>query len=139
APWRVQHSARSEAPQQMAVSVENVDKAIAPARHVVMLSRILHCVSDKKIAVDVLDAEGRKPSRNLRIRKGAIDLSRCRRPEAGRPIGCEHVDRSGPKVRGKEKDAVNVGTENQTFVDRAWRVVDGEDRLIRRGQTTRPS
>src|SRR5262249_17323047 len=123
----------------MPVSVENVDKAIAPARHVVMLSRILHCVSDKEIAVDVLDAEGRKPSRNLWISKIAVNLSRCRRSEAGRPIGGEYVDRSGPKVRRKEKDAVWIGSENQTFVDRACRVIDGEDRLISRGQTARPS
>ena len=123
----------------MTVSVENVDKAMAPARHVVMLVRILHCVSDKEIAVDVLDAEGRKPSRNLRIRKVAVDLSRGRSPEAGRPIGGEYVDRSGAKVRRKEKDAVSVGAENETFVNRACRVVDGEDRLIRRGQTARPS
>jgi hypothetical protein len=59
----------------MAVGVENVDKAMAPTRHVVMLCRILHCVRDKEIAVDVLDAEGREPSRNLRIRKGALDLN----------------------------------------------------------------
>ena len=104
----------------MAVSIENVDKAMAPARHVVMLCRILQRISDKEIAVDVLDAEGRKPSWNLWIRKITVNLSRCRRPEAGGAIRGEYVDRSGPKVRRKEKDAVNVGAENQTFVDRAW-------------------
>ena len=46
----------------MAVGVENVDEAIARARHVIMLRRILQGVSDKEVAVDVLDAEGREPS-----------------------------------------------------------------------------
>src|SRR5215470_5565136 len=123
----------------MAVGVEDVDKAIAPPRDVVVLCRILQCVRDKEIAVDVLDAEGREPSLNVRICEGTIDLTRFRRPEAGRPISGKYVDRSGAEVRRKEKDAVNVGAENQTFVDRAWRVVDGEDRLVRWGQTARPS
>src|SRR4030095_8975271 len=98
APWRVQRSARREAPQQMALGVENIDKALARTRHIVMPGRILHGVRDKEVAVNVLDAEGRDPSRYIRIRKAAVDLRRCRRPEAGRPIGGERVDRSGPDV-----------------------------------------
>src|SRR5262249_2863943 len=67
APWRVQRAARREAPQQMAVGVENVDKAIARARHVVMLELILQRVGDEEITVDVLDTEGREPIRNVRV------------------------------------------------------------------------
>src|SRR5262249_28775163 len=74
----------------------------------------------------------------VRVRKVAFDLGRCRGPEAGRPIGGEHVDRSGPEVGRKEKDPVNIGAERQTFVDRVRRVVDGENRLITRGQPARP-
>jgi hypothetical protein len=102
-----------------------------------MLCRILHCKDfGRDRQVDVLDAEGRKPSWNLQIRKVAVDLSRCRRPEAGRPIGANTSIVPAPKFVAKRKTP-SVGAENQTFADRACRVVDGEDRLIRRG-TARP-
>jgi hypothetical protein len=45
-----------------------------------MHSLILQGVGDEEIAVDVLDAEGREPSRNLRIRKGAVDLAKRKTP-----------------------------------------------------------
>src|SRR5262245_55158816 len=110
----------------MAVSVENVDKTIARTRHIVVFLRILFGIGDEEVTVNVLDTEGREPSRNVRICKAAVDLRRGRRPEAGRAIRGEYVDRSGPEVGRKEKDAVHVGAEHQTFIDRVRRVVDGE-------------
>src|SRR5262249_1476108 len=73
-PGGVQHSTRREAPQQMAGGVEDVDKAIAQPRHVIMLVRILQRIRDEEIAVDVLDAEGREPIGNGGIGKVAVDL-----------------------------------------------------------------
>jgi len=123
----------------MTVGVENVDKAIARARHIVVFFLVLLCIGDKEITVDVLDAERGEPNCNVRIREVAVDLLRRRRPEAGSAIGGEHIDRRGPEVRRKEKSAVNVGAENQTFVNRARRVIDGEDGLIKRSETASPS
>src|SRR5215472_6955264 len=57
-PRRIERPAAGEAPQQMAVGVEHVDKAIARACHVVTFVRLfLLCIGDEEIAVDVLDAE----------------------------------------------------------------------------------
>src|SRR6266851_1504363 len=123
----------------MTVGVENVDKAIARARHVVVFFLILFCIGYKEIAINVLDAERRETGRNVRIGEVAVDLLSRRRPEAGRPVGGEHVNRSGPKVRSKKKDAVNVGAENKALVNRVRRVVDGKDCLISRGKTAAPS
>ena len=139
APWRIQPPTAGEAPQQMTVGVENVDKAIARARHIVVFFPVLLCIGDKEITVDVLDAERGEPNWNVRIREVAVDLLRRRRPEAGSAIGGEHIDRRGPEVRRKEKGAVNAGAENQTFVNRARRVIDGEDGLIKRSETASPS
>src|SRR5215471_1978582 len=139
APWRIQPPTAGEAPQQMTVGVENVDKAIARARHIVVFFLVLLCIGDKEITVDVLDAERGEPNWNVRIREVAADLLRRRRPEAGSAIGGEHIDRRGPEVRRKEKGAVNAGAENQTFVNRARRVIDGEDGLIKRSETASPS
>src|SRR5215467_14332693 len=67
----------------MTVGVENVDKAIARARHIVVFFPVLLCIGDKEITVDVLDAERGEPNCNVRIREVAVDLLRRRRPEAG--------------------------------------------------------
>jgi len=58
----------------MAIGVERIDKAVAPARHVVMLLRVLYGIGHKEVAIDVLDAERREARRDARpssrVKKG---------------------------------------------------------------------
>jgi hypothetical protein len=44
------------------MGIENVDKPVAWAGHVVVLFVVLFCEGDKQFAVDVLNSEGAKPA-----------------------------------------------------------------------------
>src|SRR5215471_4519539 len=96
-------------------------------------------VGIENIAVDVLDAEWRETGRNAWIGEVTVGGYRDVHTIAVVRSGAEHVDGPRAEVRGKEKDTVNIGAKNETLVNRARRVIDGEDRLIRRGQTAGPS
>src|SRR5580692_1146042 len=58
APRRIERPAADQASQQMAISIEHVDKAVALAWHVVVLLRVLHRVRHEEIATDIRYAEG---------------------------------------------------------------------------------
>src|SRR5215470_6350997 len=99
----------------MPVGIENIDKAIARARHVVVFFIILLGVGDKEITIDVLDAEWRETGRNVRIGEVTVSGYRDVHTIAAVRSGAEHVDGPGAEVRGKEKDTVNIGAKNQTL------------------------
>ena len=103
----------------MAIGVKNIDKAITCACHVVMLCRVLLGVGHEEIAVDVLDAEGRKTARNIRIHEAAISGYWDVHTIAAGGGGAEHVDSSGIEVSCEEKDALGVGAEDEALVNRA--------------------
>src|SRR5258705_1680259 len=123
----------------MTVGVKHIDKPIARTGNVIVFCRILLRIGDKKIAVDVLDAEWRIASWNFWVGKVSVDLLRRCRSEAGRAVPGKHVDRPGAEVGSIEKDAVDLGAENEAFVNRARRVVDREDCLIQWGEAAGPS
>ena len=75
APGRVQRAARGKAPEQMAVGVEDIDKAVALTGDIVMLCRVL--LGNKQLAIDILDAECGKAARDIRIRKASVGGLRC--------------------------------------------------------------
>ena len=101
-PWRIQPPTAGEAPQQMTVGVENVDKAIARARHIVVFFPVLLCIGDKEITV-VLDTERGEPNWNVRIREVAVDLLRRRRPEAAVPLAANTSIVAARKFAAKRK------------------------------------
>jgi hypothetical protein len=74
APWRIQRPAASEAPQQITVGIENVDKAISGTGDVVVLRGVLLGVRDEETAVDILDAERRITVRNFQVGEVPFDL-----------------------------------------------------------------
>src|SRR6266446_9559660 len=123
----------------MTVGAEHIDKAVARTGHVIVFFRILLRIGDEEIAIDVLDAEWRIASWNFRVGEVAVDLLRRCGSEAGRAVPSEHVDRPGAEVGSIEEDAVDVRAENEAFVNRARRVVDREDCLIRWGEAAGPS
>ncbi len=70
---RIQRSAAGETPQQISIGIEDVDKAVARTSYVVMLCRVLLGVGDEEIAIDVLNAEGRKTGRDVRVSEVTVD------------------------------------------------------------------
>jgi hypothetical protein len=86
----------------MTVGVENVDKAIARARHIVVFFPVLLCIGDKEITV-VLDTERGEPNWNVRIREVAVDLLRRRRPEAAVPLAANTSIVAARKFAAKRK------------------------------------
>src|SRR5271167_2196014 len=97
----------------MSVGVENIDKAVARPRHVVMLFPVLFRIGDEEIAVDILNAERRKAGRDARILEASI--GGCRhvkaRLAAGRGGG-KHVNRPAAEVGGEEEDASDVDPDS---------------------------
>src|ERR1700733_8982620 len=57
APRRIERPTTDEAPQQVAISIEHVDKPVSLAWHVVVLLRVLHRVRHEEIAIDIRYAE----------------------------------------------------------------------------------
>src|SRR6516164_8755184 len=103
----------------MTVGVENIDKAITCAWHVVMLCRVLLGVGDEEIAVNVLDAEGCKTARNIWIHKAATGGYCGIHTIAAGSGGAEDVDGSGKEVSCEEEDALGVRAEDEALVNRA--------------------
>src|SRR5262249_38762373 len=64
-PRRIQWSAAREALEQISIGVVDVDEAIARTSYVVVLFRVLEGIGDEEIAVDVLDPERGKTSREI--------------------------------------------------------------------------
>src|ERR1700726_2774829 len=65
APRRVQRAMRGKAPDQMAVGIEDIDKAVALTGDIDILCRVLLGVGHKQIAIDILDAERGKAGRDV--------------------------------------------------------------------------
>src|SRR5580704_15734790 len=93
-----------------------------------MLLRVLLRIADKKIAIDILDAERCKAWRDVRIGEAAFDfLTRCW-SKASRTIRGKNVNLSRIKVGRKEKYTPWIGPEDEAFVHRAASgIVDGDD------------
>src|SRR4029077_11846420 len=118
APGRVQRATRGKPLKQMAVGVEDIDKAVALTGDIDIFCRVLLGVGHKQIAVDILDAEWGKAGRDVRIREAAVGCRGCEQAARSgwRP---EHVDRPGAEVGGEKKRSVDVDAESETLVDGA--------------------
>src|SRR6516162_1389405 len=129
APRRIEWPAAGEAPQQVAVGIEDVDKTMAGTLNVVMLFRVLQRVSDEEIAVDTLNAERRIAGRYIRIDESPIG---CREGKlAVGAVGAEHIDRPGIKVGRKEEKAVDVDAVSKALIDSAaCGIVEGDYRIV---------
>src|SRR5437868_1068845 len=124
----------------MAVGVEDVDKAIAGTRHVVMLCRVLLRIGDKQTAVDVLDAKRCVVGGDIRILETTVGGYWNVVPiGASSGSGAEHVNCSGAEVSRKKEDALCIHAKHEALVNGIRRVVDRENGLIRRGQPAGPS
>ena len=77
APGRVQRATRGKVPDQMAVGVEDIDKAVALTGDIGIPCRVLLGVGHKEIAIDILDAEWGKAVRDFRIRKASVGRRGC--------------------------------------------------------------
>src|SRR5207245_11567824 len=76
-PGRVEPAVQNEALDQISAGVEDVDKPMGRARHVVVMGRVLQSIGDIEVATNVLDAEGsvtlvwqRASVRQLRVGEG---------------------------------------------------------------------
>ena len=65
-------------PDQMAVGVEDIDKAVALTGDIDIFRRVLLGIGHKQIAVDALDAEWSKAVRDIRIRKASVGRRGCK-------------------------------------------------------------
>src|SRR6516165_4018268 len=112
----------------MAVGIEDVDKAVAWTRHVVVLCRVLFRIGDEEIAIDGLDAERRIAGRDIRIDEPPIGCREGKLPVGA--VGTEHIDRSGIKVGREEEKAVDVDAVSKALVDSAaCGIVEGDYRI----------
>src|ERR1700683_5321509 len=88
---------------------------------------------------------GAYPARNVRIGEAAVggyrDIKASGVAGGG---GGVHFNGSGAEIGGEEEDAIDVGADGETLVDgaqrgvRCYSIVDGEDRIVRRGEASGP-
>src|ERR1700730_6370884 len=72
-PRRMERPAAGEASQQMAVGVEDIDKAVTRTGYIVMLFCILLGIADEQIAIDILNAEWCIAGGDIWIRESVVD------------------------------------------------------------------
>src|SRR5207244_5091206 len=98
APWRIELAAARDAPEQLAVGVEHVDESEAPTGDVVLALAVLLGERHEDPPADRLDAERRKPLRDLAIdeRPGRVHVVE---------LVVEDVDAAVVEVRGKQPTA----------------------------------
>src|SRR5215831_1346995 len=113
---------------------------MASTRNVVLFLRILLCITDEQITIDILNPKRSKTGGYFRIGEAP---NRCHRyiMSIRAPSGrrAEHIDRSAAKVRRKKKHTLCVGPKDKALVDSARRVVDREDGLVSGSQSPGPS
>src|SRR5207237_10622981 len=103
--------------QQMAVGIEDIHKATAWPRHVVVFLSVLFRVGHEQVAIDVRDAEGRVAGGDIGIGETAVrSRGREQAVRAGRP---EYIDRPSAEVGRVQEPSPGAQTEHQTLVDGA--------------------
>jgi hypothetical protein len=103
-------AAGCEAAQEIAIRVEDIDKAAADPCDIVMLLRVLPGVGNEKSPTDILYAERRETGRKIRIRERAGQND-------GGEVLVEHIDRTCSKICRKEEVAGRIGADRQPFID----------------------
>src|ERR1700704_7101267 len=126
----------------MAVGIENIHKAMAWPRHVVVFRSVLLRVRHEQLAIVVRDAKRRVAGRDTGIGEAAVRGRRREQPvRAGRP---EYIDRPGAEVGRVQEPSLGTQPEHETLVDGAvpgggrGRVVDRDDRMGGWVQTSGP-
>src|SRR5215831_4262561 len=102
-----------------------------------MLFRILLCIADEQIAIDILDAKRRIAGRDVGIGESAADYIGGRQKFVARgTVGGQNVDSSVVKVRSEKKYAFGIGANHKAFID-GGRRSECKDRVVggqRRGE-----
>ena len=93
----------------MPIGVEDIDKAVAWTRYIVVLGCILLRKCDVEVASDVLDTERCITLRKTVIGEGAYEFK----------IRVEHLDGSEAEIGGKDERSRGIAANSQSFVDRA--------------------
>src|SRR5439155_9405750 len=107
----VELAARSDAPNEVAAGIEDVDEAVALARYVITLVSVLLRIRHIELVTQVLDIEGSKIVGDVRVREGTGEAG-------GFKVLVEHVDAAGMEIGGVEKAAGGGSAQGQPFVDR---------------------
>ena len=109
-PGRVEFVARSDAPNEVALGIEDSDEAVALARYIIALGGVLFGIGDIELTVQILDVEGRKPVGDVRVREGTGEAGRSK-------VLVEHIDGASMEIGGVEKVARGSAADGQPFVD----------------------
>ena len=80
-----------------------------------MLGQVLEGVGHEQVAIDVLNAKGRKTGWEIRVSEITADLGIGCWPEAALTIGSEDIDRTASEISSKQEHTVDIGTEDQTL------------------------
>ncbi len=125
-PRRIERALGSKAPYQIAGGVVDVDEAVPRAGDFIRPALVLHRVGDEEQVIDVLDVEGGKPGREVRVLEGTGTRDWLE-------VLVEHVDPALAEIGGvKEALAGGVGGEGESFVDRpGGRVINGQQSVER--------
>src|SRR6266481_1486744 len=103
--------------QSMAVGIEDIHKAMAWPRHVVVFLSVLFRVGHEQVAIDVRDAKRRVAGGNIGIGEAAVrSRGREQAVRAGRP---EYIDRPGAEVGRVQEPSLGAQAEHETLVDGA--------------------
>src|SRR5260370_33275416 len=94
---------RSKASDQIPLSVEDIDEAMAGACHVIVMSRVLQGKGDIELVINALDAEGsetlgwwscyRAIARQLRVGEGCDQMK----------LGVELFNRAEAEIGGEQE------------------------------------
>src|SRR5438132_6943268 len=115
-PRGVERTIRSEAPDQKAVGIEDIDETVARPRLVIMLTGLLERIGDEEVASKVGNPEGCETrrawgrGREQRIDKGTGEVNLVE-------MCVEDVDDARVEIGGEQEVALGVSARSQAFVD----------------------
>ena len=112
APRRIEHAARRETPEQVAVRIEDVNETAARARHWIMLGGVLFGIGDPELTVDVLNSERRECTGD-----GVIDKLRVERG-VGTKRAVPRRDLATPEIGGVQEKPPAVIAYREPLVHR---------------------
>src|SRR5262249_11335773 len=114
-PRRVERAPGSEAPQEVAVRVVDVEEPVPGTGDVIVPTLVLLGIGDDELVVDGLDVEWSKTLREVRVLEGAGTRDRLE-------VLVEHIDRATAEIGGVEEAAAGgIRGEGETFVHRPGR------------------
>src|SRR2546425_3567755 len=109
-PGRVEFVARSDAPNEVALGIEDIDETVALARYIIALGGVLFGIGDIELTVQILDVEGGKPVGDVRVREGTGEAGRSK-------VLVEYIYGAVVEIGGVEKVAGGSAADGQPFVD----------------------